>query len=98
MKDKQIYYRKKGKSIIIEGKQDGNSIFIWTLPNDITSFLEDLIKASYFTQEKAVKILENIKRLDVREPKKKIGRRIVPLMRINTTNNLDATNDKTEQK
>jgi hypothetical protein len=32
MKPRKIYYRRKGKSIIIEGKENSKSILIWTLP------------------------------------------------------------------
>lgn len=98
MKDKQIYYRKKGKSIIIEGKQDGKSIFIWTLPNPETLVNLLIEKASYFTQEKATKILENIRRLDTREPKLKLGRRIVRTTKINTTIFLDANSEAIDEK
>lgn len=67
MKERSIYYRRKGKSIIIEGKQDGRSIPIWTLPNDPTQLLDFLTKASFFTEEKSLKIQEKIRRLDIRK-------------------------------
>lgn len=89
MKDRQIYYRKKEKSIIIEGKQDGKSIYFWTLPNPEKLLNLIIENSSLFTQEKANKILENIKRLDFREPKVKMGRRIVRIIPITRTNILD---------
>jgi len=61
MKRRQIYYRRKDKSIVMEGKtQDGKSILIWTLPNPekLISILNQ--KASYFDEEKRAKILEKI--------------------------------------
>lgn len=91
MKRQQIYYRRKDKSIVIEGKEDGASILIWTLPNDPTSLLEFLIKASYFEQEKADKITEKIKRLDSKPQSNQKSNSNVPLININRTTKKDAS-------
>lgn len=34
MKPRRIYYRRKNKGIVIEGKSKGKSILIWTLPKN----------------------------------------------------------------
>ena len=71
MKSKRIYYRRKGKSIVIEGKEKGKSILIWTLPNP-TLLLNHLgvgklmKKASIISIEKTMKIHEKLERLDFR--------------------------------
>ena len=64
MKTKRIYYRKKGKSIIIEGKNKGKSIYLWTLPKDAEFFLKKIISASFFTKEKAQKLMTLLDCLD----------------------------------
>lgn len=83
MKKRKIYYRKKGKSIIIEGKKKGKSIFILTLPNPeklldalfrridpyTISPLSKQKEASFLTIEKATKIREKVKRLDYKQEK-----------------------------
>lgn len=69
MKERQIYYRKKDKHIIIEGKKDGNSVFIWTLPKPEILINLLIEKASFFEREKSLKILDKIKRLDYKPDK-----------------------------
>lgn len=66
---KQIFYRRKKKSIIIEGYKDGKTIFIWTIPEPeklISLFSE---KSSDFINEKLPKIIEKINSLDIRREK-----------------------------
>ena len=62
MKPKQIYYRRKGKQIIAEGKTflygKIKTIYLFNLPP-----IEKLLKASIFPPEKTQKIVEKIKRL-----------------------------------
>lgn len=61
---KQIYYRRKGKAMVIEGRSNQKPILIWTLP-DPKELLEALMeKSSYFSQEKSEKINQKLKRLD----------------------------------
>ena len=69
MNPRRIYYRKKGKTVIIEGKSKGKTVYIYTLPKDIVNFLRFLAKASFFTKDKANGIFKNIQRLDY-----KVGR------------------------
>jgi len=66
---KQVYYRRKDKSIVIEGKSKGKSILIWTLPAPESLLNEIISKSSFFTNEKGMKIIEKLKRLDERPDK-----------------------------
>ena len=93
-KERQIYYRRKDKSIVIEGKQDGKSVLIWTLPNDPTSLLEFLTKASYFEREKADKMIEKVSRLDFRPEKASKDSTDVRLVNINRNAEKDALEQK----
>lgn len=69
MKKRKIYYRRKQGKIIAEGKIKNKTIFLFTLPEP-----EKLVKSSLFTQEKRVKIMEKINRLDkVESKKRKVG-------------------------
>ncbi len=71
MKERKIYWRRKSKKIIAEGKRNKKTIFLFTLPTP-----EKVSKSSLFTKEKQVKIAEKISRLDykslegIKEPKK----------------------------
>ena len=96
MKERQVYYRRKDKSIVIEGKEDGKSVLIWTLPNDPTCLLEFLIKASYFTQEKSLKISEKLKRLDIRVEKLQKNSSNIPLIKIKRTDEKDEIEEEIE--
>jgi hypothetical protein len=88
--NKQIYYRRKDKSIIIEGKQDGKSILIWTLP-DPESLLKAIVsKASFLTKEKSDKIVEKVKRLDIKQDKPVKVTSKVPTITITRTSKKDA--------
>lgn len=82
---KNIYYRRKGKSLIVEGKEDGKTILIWTLPDAETLTQLMLEKASFFTQEKAMKISEKVRRLDNKVIKEKKQGPKVPLIEIRRT-------------
>lgn len=73
MKPRRIYYRKKGKSIVIEGKRKGKSIFIWTLPKDPHLLLKFIYGTSYLSLQKIEKIEEKIRRLDYKTKRKKKG-------------------------
>lgn len=62
------YYRKKGKSIVIEQKQDGKSVHIKTLPKP-EKFLRDYFpeaseKLKEFTQKKNSKSVQKNKASD----------------------------------
>lgn len=64
MKQRKTYYRRKEGKIIAEGKMNNKTIFLFTLPSP-----EELAKSSLFTEEKRVRILEKISRLDIRQLK-----------------------------
>jgi len=68
MKQKQIYYRRKGGKIVAEGKKKGKTIYLFTVPD-----VETILKSSFFTREKVDKILDKVKCLDNRPEKKKIS-------------------------
>lgn len=87
---KQIYYRRKEKSIVIEGKEDGKSVLIWTLPDPEDLLSELLQKASFFSQEKGEKIVEKMKRLDSRPNKQEKVYTKVPTITITRTPEKDA--------
>lgn len=73
MKQRQIYYRKKGKLIVIEGRSKKKPVLIWTLPSDPLTLMQLLENASFFPKEKQSKINEKIMRLDIRLDKLKKG-------------------------
>jgi len=79
---RRIYYRKKGKSLIIEGKRGGKSIYIWTLPKSAELFLRELIKASYFPKDKANRIMTLLNCLDYRLRKGEIDNQEVRTINI----------------
>jgi len=76
---RRIYYRKKNKSIIIEGKQKGKTIYLLSLPKDpeqLIRFLGENLtplkftkKASFLTKDKYTQIMEKITRLDYKSRK-----------------------------
>jgi len=66
---KQIFYRRKNKSIIIEGYKNGKATFIWTIPSP-EKLIELLSqKQSDFINEKLPKIIEKINSLDIKHAK-----------------------------
>ena len=73
MKDRKLYWRRKENRIILEGKRNNKTIYIWTLPEPQRFFNEILSKSSYLSKEKLDKISEKINRLDYKteEGKKK---------------------------
>lgn len=70
MKERRLYFRKKGKSIVLEGKMpNGKGRLIWTLPN-ANKFYELILKeASFLPQEKVGKINEKVRCLAYRSDK-----------------------------
>lgn len=67
MKRRRIYYRKKNHKTIIEGKRNGKTIFIWTLPDPEILVRSILLKSSFLIGEKIQKILQKIQRLDYKD-------------------------------
>jgi len=64
MKERKTYYRRKEGKIIAEGKMNNKTIFLFTVPG-----VAELAESSLFKEEKKVKIMEKISRLDIRQPK-----------------------------
>ena len=73
MKDRKLYWRRKENRIILEGKRNNKTIYLWTIPQPQRFFNEILSKSSYLSKEKLDKINEKINRLDYKteEGKKK---------------------------
>ena len=62
---RRIYLRRKEKSHwILEGKTNGKTTFLWTIPNLEIFVKEILLKSSFITQEKKDKISQKFNRLD----------------------------------
>ena len=64
MKERAIYYRRKEGKIIAEGKENGKTIYLFTIPS-----WRKLLESSLFDIEKRKKILEKIYRLDYKTQK-----------------------------
>ena len=90
MKSRKLYYRRKGKSIVVEGKIKGQSVLIWTLPDPEKFINEIMLKSSYFSIEKSQKIIDILSRLDIREEKKNKQDSKVPTINITRTPKKDA--------
>lgn len=83
--------------MIIEGKQDGKSVLIWTLP-DPQKLLDGILEnSSFITQEKSEKIYQKLERLDLRDKKQRKPRQEVRLLDINRNPELDANMPKLEE-
>jgi hypothetical protein len=82
MKERKLYWRRKGDRIILEGKgKKSRTIYLWTLPTPSKFIEEILLKSSYLPEEKLEKIKEKISRLEYREHKtSKMG------LKVRTTN------------
>jgi len=82
MKERKLYWRRKGDRIILEGKgKKSRTIYLWTLPTPSKFIEEILLKSSYLPEEKLEKIKEKISRLEYREHKTtKMG------LKVRTTN------------
>lgn len=65
MKERNCYYRRKGKKFIAEGQRNKKTIYLFTIPP-----IEKLLNSSLFTKEKRAEIEQKILRLDYK-PKKK---------------------------
>jgi len=61
-----MYWRRKENKIILEGKRNNKTIYLWTLPNPQRFFDNILSKSSYLPKQKLEKISEKIHRLDYR--------------------------------
>jgi hypothetical protein len=98
MKDRKLYWRRKENRIILEGKRNNKTIYLWTIPHPQKFFNEILSKSSYLSKEKLDKINEKINRLDYKteEGKKKpIKVRTTEIIR---TPELDDKEDEWEEE
>src|SRR3990167_10008383 len=86
---KKIYYRRKNKKIIMEGKQDNKTILIWTLPEPEELFNIIIGKSSFLSAEKLSKINEKIQRLDIRQIKYYKDISNIPLIKIKRSQKKD---------
>lgn len=78
MNPRKIYWRRKNKRIIGEGKRKSKTVYLFTLPNpeELIKRLEDinlgnpkyLKSPPIFNEEKRTKILEKIQTLDYLHP------------------------------
>lgn len=84
-----IYYRKKNKTIVIEGRQGRKSVLIWTLPQPEKLLSTILQNPSLFTEEKQANIKEKIARLDYKASKVNNGHSKVRLPHIRRTQEKD---------
>ena len=90
---RNCYLRRKGDAIIAEGKQDGKTIFLWTIESDPAKLLEIYEKASALPKEKIVNLREKISRLDYRPEKKKSKADELPTTIITRTYQKDEESD-----
>jgi len=67
MNPRQIYFRKKGKAVAMEGKVKGRSLHIYTLGIAEKHLSRLLQTVDFFTKEKRAKILEKLGRLDYKK-------------------------------
>ena len=64
MKPRRLYWRKKGKALILEGRLgNGKPLLIWTLPEANKFYSEILANASFLTKEKQQNINQKVQRL-----------------------------------
>ncbi len=82
---RRMYYRKKGKTVILEGKRKRKTIYLFTLPNPdnlleiLRSHFENLgkpnypSKLSFLTKEKFALIIEKVGRLDYKNSRESKG-------------------------
>lgn len=77
MKQRKIYYSRKNKRIVIEGKRNNKTIYLFTLPPPLKLLtrLNPSTKGSlsgtktslFFTKEKYTKLMEKVSRLDYKD-------------------------------
>ena len=59
MKQRKIYYSRKNKRIVIEGKRNNKTIYLFTLPHPLK-----LLNSLKLPSEKLAKIANKVSRLD----------------------------------
>lgn len=71
MKKPKLFYRRKDKSIVIEGIASRKKVLITTLPSDPNKLLENLEKGSFFKPKKLNNIIKKLEGLYWRQQKSK---------------------------
>jgi hypothetical protein len=93
MKERKLYWRRKGDRVILEGKEKkSRTIYLWTLPAPSKFIEEILLKSSFLTEEKKEKMRQKISRLEYREHKtSKMGLKV-------RTRNIMGTSEKDAER
>jgi hypothetical protein len=89
MKERKLFYRKKGKATILSGKHNGITTDIWTLPDPNRLALAKFDLVSFLTQEKLAKIMQKIECLDYQDEQSTKQPQEVPTIVITRTQELD---------
>jgi len=70
MKNRRMYWRKNGKSIVLEGRTASNKpLLIWTLLDANAFYSKVLQSASFLPSQKVEKIREKVMRLTFKADK-----------------------------
>lgn len=97
MRERRIYWRKKGKAIVLEGRlTNGKAILIWTLPDANKFYDKILSNASFLPQEKLEQIKQKVMRLNYKTETVKNSSPKVPSIQIRRTQEKDAENEKSK--
>lgn len=65
MKQRKLWIRRKEKGHVLEGRTITGSLLIWTIPTDLEPLILHLINSSFFTQEKALKIVGKLQKIGI---------------------------------
>lgn len=85
MKQRQIYYSRKAKGIVIEGKRGNKTIYLYRLPPP-----EKLLESLNIPSEKYLKILQKIQSLNIiNKTNKKTKQKVRSLNIVRTPKNSD---------
>jgi lantibiotic modifying enzyme len=102
MKTRNIRYRRKKKSIVIDGIKTlyNKKVkeFILTLPSNPIDLIEHLQKGSFFTQEKYDKIIKKIEGLDYVERKESEGDKKVRTIKLMRTSEKDPFDEEDDEE
>lgn len=83
MKSRQIYYSRKAKGIVIEGRRGNKTIYLYRLPPP-----EKLLKSLNIPSEKYLKILQKIQSLNIiTKSDKKTKQKVRPINIMRTPKN-----------
>jgi len=79
MKNRKLFYRKKGKATVISGKHNGITTDILTLPNPNKLIDKNFDLVSFISKEKMLKIIQKIECLDINDKSLKKEDKEVPI-------------------